>query len=66
MDAIISWFFTFFGLLDLIALILVKIRRSLHPGRSKLTKLSLTVKTDDVIGIRREVDPHEQLRTVQG
>ena len=29
-------------------------------------KVSLTVKTDDVISDAREVDPHEQLRAFQG
>ena len=31
-----------------------------------LTKLSLTVKTDDVTKGRKDVDPHGRLRAVQG
>ena len=41
--------------------ILVWFERSLHPA-----KLSLNVKTDDVISGRRDLYPHGRLRAVKG
>ena len=58
----LAWFFAFFsGVLDGIVLILEWFERSLHSAQVS-RQLALTVKTEDVMRGRKDVDPHGWFR----
>ena len=45
---------------------MVWFKRSLHSAQVSLTKLSLTIKTDDITSSGKNVDQHGWLRLAQG
>ena len=60
------FFCLFSGLLELIVLTQVWFERSSPPCTSSTKKVSLTIKTDYVLGDTRDVNQHWQLRAVWG